>query len=612
MVEGVCSKLHERIPETADARAVVAHARPLGERLEHGPERCSTDWIQEPSHREATSLARDQLETPIVDGVHVFGEDRRSVGCVSSMGAVERETADRVFQCSIEQRSLVECALVRASDRASSPGEQREVCVPEPALLKCSDACRQSVCLLARRNSASGCMSRHPAVMAYPIDRGGRPLCCGFFSVSEQGGTLRELELEQVDPVPKLDEAFSKLKRGARLRGSCRELMDSRQQDRQGVTRAVTTTHCSSIEQMCVAVRAQGGVRSEKHRLTRDTIHLTFRMFRLPPYARLALAVLAAGVAVGTLATATRLPVTPSQAAAATRPPIQDANVQWFDMHVASATLGFWTPTVAPAGVPPMRAASGILVDMTTGEILWARDPHRALPPASLTKVLTSLVALENFSPDQPVTVTAGAVDHSSADTVMGLKAGQILTVGDLLTGMLLPSGDDAAGAIALDTVGMARFVAAMNAQVAALGLYDSHFTVTAGLDDPGLYASAYDLAVIAAYTYSQFPLFDQIVDTRYVDLPATTTHPAFHLRNLDSLLYAYPAAIGIKPGWTGDAGACLIGMAVRKGHHLLAVLMNANYPARLEGRLFDWGFRLDGLPPLLPPTTAARPTLRP
>ena len=210
-------------------------------------------------------------------------------------------------------------------------------------------------------------------------------------------------------------------------------------------------------------------------------------------------------------------------------------------------------------------------------------------------------------SPDQRVTITANALGQSSADTLMHIRAGETLTVEELLDGMLLASGDDAASAIAVDTVGMSRFVAAMNAQVAALGLGHSHFTATAGLDDPGLYSSASDLAVIAAYTYERFPLFDQIVGSRTINLPASIDHPAFHLHNLNALLQAYPASVGIKPGWTGDAGACLIGMAVRNGHHLLAVLLSANSPARIAGRLFDWGFQLDGLTPLLPPTLAPK-----
>ena len=331
-------------------------------------------------------------------------------------------------------------------------------------------------------------------------------------------------------------------------------------------------------------------------------------MLRMPPSARLAMVAVAAGVAVGTLATTSRLPVAPAAVAAASRPDTTPQPGPWVDMNVASAAITFKTPRAMPAGAPPMRARAGILVDMDTGAILWAKQPDVQLAPASLTKVLTSLVALENFSPDQEVTITPDALGQSSADTLMHLKAGQTLTVEELLDGMLLPSGDDAASAIAVDTVGQARFVAAMNAQVVALGLTESHFTATAGLDDPGLYSSAHDLAVIAEYTYQQFPLFARIVDTRSITLPARALHPAFHLHNLDALLQDYPAAVGVKPGWTGNAGACMIGIAVRGGHHLLAVLLSANYPARLEGRLFDWGFQLDGLPPLLPPTPAPKP----
>jgi len=325
--------------------------------------------------------------------------------------------------------------------------------------------------------------------------------------------------------------------------------------------------------------------------------------FRLPPYARLGLAALVAVIAFGALASTSRLAIAPSAAHAATRPSPGGTTDDWFDMHVGTASIHFWAPSPMPAGAPAIRGRSGILIDLDTGEILWQKFPNLELAPASLTKVLTSLVALENFSPSQEVTVTPDALGQSTADTLMGLKADQTLTVQELLDGMLLPSGDDAASAIAVDTVGAARFVAAMNAQVAALGLDDSHFTATAGLDDPGLYSSAYDLAVIADYTYQQFPLFDQIVDARSITLPASALHPVFHLRNLDALLQDYPAAVGIKPGWTGNAGACLIGMAVRGGHHLLAVLLSANYPARLESQLFDWGFGLEGLPPLLPPT---------
>jgi D-alanyl-D-alanine carboxypeptidase len=337
---------------------------------------------------------------------------------------------------------------------------------------------------------------------------------------------------------------------------------------------------------------------------------------RLPPPLRSAAALAALCAAASLAAGCAVVPATPTtppahaHAVAATTP--SSTPEPWYDMRVASAHLSFSEPPVMATGAPPVRAAAGILVDMDTGAILWARNPDKPLPPASTTKVLTALVALENFQPGEEVTITRSALGQSWDDTVMGLKAGEVLSVQELLEGMLLPSGDDAASAIAVDTVGLPRFLAAMNAQVAALGLEGAHFTNTSGLDDPGLFITPYDLAVIAAYTYDSFPLFDHIVAARSMVLPKTSGHPSFDLDNLDALFHDYPAAVGIKPGWTGNAGECLVGMAVRGGHRLLAVLMNAAYPAQLESRLFDWGFGLDGLPPLLPPTPAPRRTPTP
>ena len=160
-------------------------------------------------------------------------------------------------------------------------------------------------------------------------------------------------------------------------------------------------------------------------------------MFRPPPYARIAVVALLAAVAFGTLATTSRLPIVPAGVAAATRPPTQVAPGAWFDMNVSSADIALWAPATMPAGAPPIRPRAGILVDLDTGEILWERQPDLELAPASLTKVLTSLVALENFSPDQPVIVTSKALGQSSADTLMGLRDGETLTVRELLDGLI-------------------------------------------------------------------------------------------------------------------------------------------------------------------------------
>jgi D-alanyl-D-alanine carboxypeptidase (penicillin-binding protein 5/6) len=263
--------------------------------------------------------------------------------------------------------------------------------------------------------------------------------------------------------------------------------------------------------------------------------------------------------------------------------------------------VAFSDDTAAHPGAPKVDAAAGILVDAGTGSILWARSPHTPLPPASTTKVLSTLVALQNFDPERVVTVTADALHQAGDETVMGLKPGNQLTVHELLDGMLTVSGNDAATALAVDTVGMDVFVNAMNQQVGALGLHDSHFVTPVGLDDPRQRASAYDLAAIAATDVAQFPLFRQIVSQTDMVLAASPQHPEFDLSNLNRLLRLYPAADGIKPGYTGDAGACLIGMAERDGHRLISVVLNAPALYSDTRALLDWGFTQEGLPSLLP-----------
>jgi D-alanyl-D-alanine carboxypeptidase (penicillin-binding protein 5/6) len=272
----------------------------------------------------------------------------------------------------------------------------------------------------------------------------------------------------------------------------------------------------------------------------------------------------------------------------------------WYGLDLVREPMHF-AVAVSPATPPAVHARSGILVDIDSNTILWQQDAHAQLPPASTTKVLTALVALANFDPDRLVTVMPDAVHLAWDESRMGLAAGQTLTVRELLTGMLLVSGNDAANALADDTVGMERFVGAMNAQVTALGLHDSHFTTPVGLDDPGQYSSAYDLAVIGTAAVRRFAVLRDIVAMRTADLTATPGHPDFSLRSINQLLSMYPAAVGIKPGWTGSAGYCEVAMAVRDGHRLISVLLNAPYDFSQSRRLLDWGFVQEGLPSTLP-----------
>jgi len=269
----------------------------------------------------------------------------------------------------------------------------------------------------------------------------------------------------------------------------------------------------------------------------------------------------------------------------------------WYGMKVVHTRVAFHAMPEAPAAEPDVPATAGILVDIDTGAILWQHNAHEKLPPASTVKVLTAMVALTNFAQDMPVTVTPDALFQAWDETKMYLNAGQTLTAQELLTGMLTVSANDAADVIAIDTVGMERFVGAMNAQAAALGLHDTHATTPVGLSDRGQYSSAYDLAVIATVDENTYPLFAGIVRSQYAFLPATATHPAFSLNNINTLLSMYPSAVGIKTGWTGDAGACEIAMAVRDNHRLVSVVLNGERVYTESRRLLDWGFMQEGLP---------------
>lgn len=266
-------------------------------------------------------------------------------------------------------------------------------------------------------------------------------------------------------------------------------------------------------------------------------------------------------------------------------------------------------------GAPPVSPATGIVVDADTGEILWTKEAHLARPPASTAKILSSLVAVENFDMQRRIDVTPDALGQEADETKLGMQVGDTYTVAELLQAMLMISANDAASAMAVDTVGRGRFVLAMNEQLAALGLHDSHFATPVGLDDPHQYASAYDLAALGIAAYDSSALIRQAVATRDADVPATDGHIAYHLHNISSILGYYPPAVGIKPGFTESAGYCLVAMAVRNGHRLVTTVMGEPSPDAMMvdvKRLFEWGFAQDGLPPLPPPNPPRPPAPAP
>jgi D-alanyl-D-alanine carboxypeptidase (penicillin-binding protein 5/6) len=292
--------------------------------------------------------------------------------------------------------------------------------------------------------------------------------------------------------------------------------------------------------------------------------------------------------------------------------------------HAARVTIPRWLPAMAAPVPAPEPGALGIdwlathpapdlgihadgavLVDLDTREVLWARDPHGARPPASLTKLVTAMVASDlAASLDQQVTVPAEAAQLNWDQTQMGLSAGEVVTVRDLMYGMFLVSGNDAAETLSRAFTSRDRFVQLMNDESAALGMLDSHFTNPTGLDDPGLRASAYDLAVAAVTVASRYPALMALAGTRDQDLPATGTHKEFFMHTLIKLVSVYPGATGLKTGYTDDAGYCLVGTATRGDRHLAVALLHSDLALTVDAtRLLDYGFGLPRPQPFDPAT---------
>ncbi|HLJ99426.1 MAG TPA: D-alanyl-D-alanine carboxypeptidase family protein [Streptosporangiaceae bacterium] len=253
------------------------------------------------------------------------------------------------------------------------------------------------------------------------------------------------------------------------------------------------------------------------------------------------------------------------------------------------AAYGFRWVEAHPSPDLGVTAAAGLLVDLDTRTVLWERNPDAPRAPASLTKMVTAMVALDLVSPDTELTVRPAMTDVIP-DT-MGVVPGEQLPVRDLLYGLFLDSGNDAAEVLAQAIVPRPLFIALMNRKVRTLGLTSTTFANPTGLDDPGNRSTAYDLAMIAGYLSTHYPLLMQIAGTEDHFIPATASHRAYEPLNLNKLLQLYPGATGLKTGLTDDAGGCLAGTATRGKHHLVSVILGSDVFFTDSEALLDYGF---------------------
>ena len=233
------------------------------------------------------------------------------------------------------------------------------------------------------------------------------------------------------------------------------------------------------------------------------------------------------------------------------------------------------------AAAPETAAAAFILMEAGSGRVLASRNETQERSIASTTKIMTCLVALEHSELTEKVTVKR---EHLREGSSMYLLEGETLTMEELLYGLMLPSGNDAAEALADGCGGTASFVRRMNGLAGELGMEDTSFENPSGLDGQAHYFTARDMARLAAYAAGNHT-FVRLCSTRSVTIGGRT------MTNHNRLLRAVPGCIGMKTGYTRAAGRTLVSAAERDGRRLVAVTLQDGNDWADHAALYDWGF---------------------
>jgi D-alanyl-D-alanine carboxypeptidase (penicillin-binding protein 5/6) len=279
----------------------------------------------------------------------------------------------------------------------------------------------------------------------------------------------------------------------------------------------------------------------------------------------------------------------------------------------ASAALGAAAPaaratvsslavsSASAAGPSGVAAWSAAVENAATGKLLWSRGLNTERPMASITKVMTAYLVIRAGHLDRKITIPAAVTGYVRAHNASsaGLRPGDRLTARQLLYALLLPSGADAAYTLAKAYgPGLSRFVTRMNATARLLGMRRTHFSNFDGLPYPtsySNYSTAANLLVLGRAAM-RLPVFRSVVAKRSYRLAAGSGHHAYRWKNLNPLLGRYPGAIGIKPGYTGAAGQCLLFEATRHGHTVIGVTLHS--PGSISSvnpadatRILNWAF---------------------
>lgn len=284
---------------------------------------------------------------------------------------------------------------------------------------------------------------------------------------------------------------------------------------------------------------------------------------------------------------------------------------RWAAALVCPALLLFYVgnylsgATVSAAQTAPsISSLSAVVYEPQSGLVLYEKDSRTARPMASTTKLMTALLAVENLTPNSTVTVPAAALPVEG--TQIGLKAGDTVTVRDLLAGLLLESGNDTANALALlvdDS--LPAFAQRMNRRALELGMTDSLFVTPSGLDEDGHSASARDMALLGAAVLRQ-PLLAELCASQTETISLNGSQLTMH--NHNKLLRLYDGTIGLKTGFTKKSGRCLVSAVERDGVTLIVATLNGGDYWNDHMALYDYAFSLvhrEQLPDVTPTTCA-------
>lgn len=267
----------------------------------------------------------------------------------------------------------------------------------------------------------------------------------------------------------------------------------------------------------------------------------------------------------------------------------------WVEKGKGAINLWFpKTDILTNPGAPEISAKAAYFIEIDSGQVLYQKNLYIKVPIASLVKIMTAIIALENKSWQDEIVVSQQAA--SMEPDSMLLKAGEELTVEELLYGVFLVSANDAAEALAeSSTSSRAEFIAAMNKKAVQLGMKNTLFANPTGLeeDEKEQYSTAFDVVLMSRYAIKQFPHLIDISSSPHIFLPQTSTHQEYNLYSGINLLTTYPGVLGFKTGYTPEAGLTLVTLA-KKGHHqVLGVLLGSQNRRDEARKILDHSFHI-------------------